>query len=41
LPGNPWPSSSNRCAEACGYSIKGWSMWLIRIRSAMNRRRRW
>ena len=21
---NPWPSSSNRSAEACGYSISGW-----------------
>jgi len=20
----PWPSSSNRSAEACGYSISGW-----------------
>ena len=37
---NPWPSSSNRCAEAFGYSISGWSMGLMRIRWAMECRRR-
>jgi hypothetical protein len=36
----PWPSSSNRSAEAFGYSIWGWSMGLMRMRSAMECRRR-
>jgi hypothetical protein len=31
----PWPSSSNRSAEAFGYSIRGWSMGLMRMRSAI------
>ena len=37
---NQLPSSFNRCAQACGYSISGWSIGLIRIRSAMVCRRR-
>ncbi|WP_457767938.1 hypothetical protein [Cyanobium sp. ULC084] len=29
------PCSSNRCAEAFGYSISGWSMGLLRMRLTM------
>ena len=34
------PRSSNHCAEAFGYRISGWSLGLMRIRSAMVCRRR-
>jgi hypothetical protein len=37
---NQWPSSSNRFAEAFGYSINGRSMGRMRLRSAINARRR-